>query len=308
MTQAAMTQAATTQAGRSPIKLRSPLFAPGDQPRKIGKAMASAADAVILDLEDSVAAGMKISARPIVADAVHANPGRTILVRINPRDTPWYLGDLAAVVAASPAAILLPKCSGAVDLQTLDHHLEVLEVAAGLEVGTIAVLPIVTETAHSLFTLGEYGRLEGNAAHRLIGLGFGAEDISGDLGVPPRRPDGAYPAPIAAARAAVLAAAATCGVIAIDTPWPDFRDPVGLRALAENGAADGFSGMFLIHPAQIDIANEAFSPSPDQVEWAIRVKAAFAANPESGVFALDGKMIDRPHFRLAVRILSAART
>jgi citrate lyase subunit beta/citryl-CoA lyase len=143
-------------------------------------------------------------------------------------------------------------------------------------------------------------------AARLIALGFGAEDISGDLGVPPRRPDGGYPAPISAARAATLTAAAACGIVAIDTPWPDFKDPTGLRLDCANSAADGFVGKFLIHPDQIEITNIAFSPSPEQVAWARLVTEAFAKNPDAGVFALDGKMIDRPHFRLANRILDAA--
>ena len=284
------------------MRLRSPLFAPGDSARKIDKAVASAADAVILDLEDSVAASGKEAARPGVAAAVRAHRDRGIIVRVNPRGTRWYLGDLAAIVPSRPGAILLPKCTGADDLRALDHHLEALEVASGFAIGGIKVIALVTETAPSLFTLGQYA----GVAARLIALGFGAEDISGDLGVPPRRADGAYPAPIAAARAATLAAAAASGIVAIDTPWTDFRDPTGLRADSENSAADGFVGKFLIHPDQIDITNAAFSPSPAQVNWARRVSDAFAQNPDAGVFALDGKMIDRPHFRLANRILATA--
>ncbi len=284
------------------MRLRSLLFAPGDSARKIEKAMASAADAVILDLEDSVAASVKEATRPAVAAAVRANRGRDVIVRVNPRGTPWYLGDLAAVIPAAPGAVLLPKCTGAEDLRALDHHMEAMEAAAGLQIGSIQVIALVTETAPSLFTLGEYA----GVAERLIALGFGAEDISGDLGVPPRRADGAYPAPIVAARAATLAAAAAAGIVAIDTPWPDFRDPAGLRAESENAVADGFVGKFLIHPDQIEITNAVFSPSAEQVAWATRVRDAFAANPDAGVFALDGKMIDRPHFRLANRILTAA--
>ncbi len=284
------------------MRLRSPLFAPGNSARKIEKAVASAADAVIIDLEDSVAASAKEATRPMAAAAVRANRGRDIIVRVNPRSTPWYLGDLAAVIPSGPDAILLPKCTGAEDLRALDHHMEVLEVASGFEVGSIKVIALVTETAPSLFTLGEYR----GVASRLIALGFGAEDISGDLGVPPRRADGAFPAPIAAARAATLAAAGAAGIVALDTPWTDFRDPAGLRADAENAVADGFVGKFLIHPDQIGITNEVFSPSAEQVAWAVKVRDAFARNPDSGVFALDGKMIDRPHFRLANRILAAA--
>jgi citrate lyase subunit beta/citryl-CoA lyase len=151
--------------------------------------------------------------------------------------------------------------------------------------------------------LGHYA----GVASRLVGICFGAEDLSADLGIAPRHPDGSYPAPVVLARAQVLVAAGVLGVPAIDTPYPDHSDPTGLRREAEAAAADGFAGKILIHPAQIDIVNATFTPPPDQVRWAERVNAAFTANPDSGVFALDGKMIDRPHWKLAQRILAAAR-
>jgi citrate lyase subunit beta / citryl-CoA lyase len=284
------------------MRLRSPLFAPGDSERKMAKAIASAADAVILDLEDSVAAPAKPTARAMVPDVVRAHPGRDLIVRVNPRGTPWYLGDLAAVVQARPAAVMLPKCSGPDDLATLDHHLEVLETAAGAPVGSVGVVAIVTETAGSVFTLGAYA----GVASRLLAICFGAEDLSADLGISPRHPDGSYPAPVVLARAQVLVAAGALGVPAIDTPYPDHSDPIGLRREADAAAADGFAGKILIHPAQIDPVNDAFTPSAERVRWAERVRDAFAANPDAGVFALDGKMIDRPHYKLAQRILAAA--
>jgi citrate lyase subunit beta/citryl-CoA lyase len=284
------------------MRLRSPLFAPGDSERKMHKAIASAADAVILDLEDSVAAPSKSIARAMVPDVVRAHPGRDLIVRVNPRGTPWYLADLAAAVPARPAAVMLPKCSGPDDLGTLDHHLEALETASGIPIGSIGVVAIVTETAASVFTLGGYA----GVASRLCAICFGAEDLSADLGISPRHPDGSYPAPVVLARAQVLVAAGAIGVPAIDTPWPDPRDPDGLRREAEAAAADGFAGKILIHPAQIDITNAAFTPSAERVRWAERVDQAFAANPDAGVFALDGKMIDRPHYKLAKRILAAA--
>jgi citrate lyase subunit beta / citryl-CoA lyase len=284
------------------MRLRSPLFAPGDSERKMRNAIASPADAVVLDLEDSVAAPAKPTARAMVPDIVRAHAGRDLIVRVNPRGTPWYLADLAAAVPAQPAAIMLPKCSGPEDLGTLDHHLEALEVASGIPVGTIGVVAIVTETAASVFALGAYA----GVASRLCAICFGAEDLSADLGISPRHPDGSYPAPVVFARAQVLVAAGAIGVPAIDTPHPDPRDPEGLRLEAEAAAADGFAGKILIHPAQIDIVNAAFTPSVERVQWAERVDAAFAANPDSGVFALDGKMIDRPHHKLAQRILAAA--
>jgi len=284
------------------MRLRSPLFAPGDSERKMTKAIASTADAVILDLEDSVAAPAKPTARAMVPDVVRAHPGRGLIVRVNPRGTPWYLDDLAAVVPAQPAAVMLPKCSGAADLRTLGHHLEALEAAAGAPTGSIGVVAIVTETAGSVFALGEYG----GVASRLLAICFGAEDLSADLGISPRHPDGSYPAAVMFARAQVLVAAGALGVPAIDTPYPDHSDPEGLRREAAAAEADGFAGKILIHPAQIDIVNAAFTPSAERVRWAERVNAAFTANPNSGVFALDGKMIDRPHWKLAQRILAAA--
>jgi citrate lyase subunit beta/citryl-CoA lyase len=196
---------------------------------------------------------------------------------------------------------MLPKCTGAADLLALDHHLEVLEAAAGLPAGGIGVLPIVTETAASVLALGSCPE----AASRVLGFCFGAEDLSADLGIDPRRPDGSYPAPVVQARAAVLLMAAAAGLPAIDTPWPDPRDPAGLAREAAAAAADGFAGKLCIHPAQIAPVNAAFSPSPDRIAWARRVRAGFAANPGAGVFALDGKMIDRPHLKLAERILAA---
>jgi citrate lyase subunit beta / citryl-CoA lyase len=284
------------------MRLRSPLFAPGDSERKMSKAIASAADAVILDLEDSVAAPAKPAARSMVPAVVRAHPGRALIVRVNPRGTPWYLDDLAAVVPARPAAVMLPKCSGAEDLATLGHHLEALEAAAGAPIGGIGVVAIVTETAGSVFTLGGYAGVAG----RLIAICFGAEDLSADLGISPRHADGSYPAPVVLARAQVLVAAGALGVPAIDTPYPDHSDPTGLKCEADAAAADGFAGKILIHPAQIDTVNAAFTPSPQRIRWAERVDAAFTANPDSGVFALDGKMIDRPHWKLAQRILAAA--
>lgn len=281
------------------MRLRSLLFAPGDSPRKIEKALASAADGVILDLEDSVAAAGKDAARETVASTLATASHPNMVVRINAIGTPWYLPDLARVVHCRPAAVLLPKCEGRAHLALLDHHLEALETAAGLTVGSVSVLALVTETAASLSRMDYAG-----APARLAGLCFGAEDLSADLGIAPRR-EGRYAAPVAAARAATLIAAAAAGVAAIDTPWPDPRDPAGLEAEAREAAADGFAGKLCIHPAQLETVARLFTPSAEQVAWAERVREGFA-DPDAGVFALDGKMIDRPHLKLAERILASA--
>ncbi len=282
----------------APMRLRSPLFAPGDSQRKAEKAMASAADAVILDLEDSVAASSKDAARFLTASLLPGASRPGVIVRINAQGTSWYLADLAAIVPGRPAAIMLPKCSSAADLLALDHHLEALETAAGIEPGTIRVVPIVTETAASVQNLPTM--LANN--RRVVAICFGAEDLSADLAISPRRPDGSYPAAIAQSRAAVLLAAAAAGIGAIDTPFPDPRDPQGLAREVADAASDGFSGKLCIHPDQIGAVNAAFTPSSERVAWAIAVIDGFAANPGSGVFTLDGKMIDRPHLRLAERI------
>jgi citrate lyase subunit beta/citryl-CoA lyase len=283
------------------MRLRSPLFAPGDSQRKAAKALGTTADAVILDLEDSVAPASKDAARATVAAILADSTHPALIVRVNPRGTEWYLRDLTAVAAAGPAAIMLPKCSSPDDLIALDHHLEVLETAAGRAVGSIGVLPIVTETAASVLALGAMAGFP----RRVLGFCFGAEDLSADLGISPRLADGHYPAAVAHARAAVLVAAAAAGVACLDTPWPDPRDPAGLAREAAAAAVDGFSGKLCIHPDQIAAVNAAFTPDPARVAWAERVRDAFAADPDAGVFSMDGKMIDRPHLKLAVRILAA---
>ena len=285
------------------MRIRSLLFAPGDSARKIEKALGIGADGVILDLEDSVAATAKDTARAQVGSLLPGLAGRgDIVVRVNPRGTPWYLADLAVVVPGRPDAVLLPKCTGVEDLAALDHHLEVLETASGQDVGRIKVLALVTETAASLLAMPRAGNA---GMRRVLAFCFGAEDLSSDLGIPPRLPDASYPSAIAHARAAMLVAAAAAGVAALDTPWPDHRDLVGLAAEAGIAASDGFAGKVAIHPDQVGPINAAFTPDPAKIAWAERVRDGFAANPEAGVFALDGKMIDRPHLRLAERILAA---
>jgi citrate lyase subunit beta/citryl-CoA lyase len=287
------------------LKLRSPLFAPGDSERKATKALAGDADAVILDLEDSVAPASKEAARAMVAAMLPSVRRPGVIVRVNPPGTKWYLADLAAVVAGRPAAVMLPKCGGPDDIATLHHHLEALEAVSGQEPGAIAVLPIVTETASAAVTLARYDAGAGGMG-RVRALCFGAEDLAADLGISPRLPGGLYPAPVAAARATVVLAAAACGVAAIDTPWPDPRHPDGLAREAAAAYADGFSGKLCIHPDQIGPVNAAFTPDAARLAWARRVCDGFARAPEAGVFTLDGKMIDQPHLKLARRLLAAA--
>jgi citrate lyase subunit beta/citryl-CoA lyase len=284
------------------MRLRNLLFAPGDSTRKRDKALASAADAVVLDLEDAVGPDSKDAARAQVAALLPSRARREVVVRVNGRTTPWYLRDLAAVVPGAPLAVMLPKCTGMADILALDHHLEALEVAAGLAVGQVGVLALVTETAASLHGL-DYRA----PPPRLKALCFGAEDLSSDLGVVARDAEGRYAAPVRQARAAMLLAAGAAGLPAIDTPFPDPRQPEALAREALEAARDGFAGKLCIHPAQVAPVAAAFTPDAARLDWAHQVVAAFAAQPDAGVISLDGQMVEGLHLRLARRILEAGR-
>ena len=286
--------------------MRSLLFVPGDDERKITKALDSAADALILDLEDAVAPQRKAAAREICAAALRsAKTTKTLFVRINALDTGEAVADLTAVVGGKPFGIVLPKCRHAGDVRQLAHALDTMEAHAGIELGRIRILPIVTETAASLFGLGTYAEA---ASPRLHAMMWGGEDLAADIGaVANRDASGRYTAPYELARALCLLGAAAASVLAVDAVYTNFRDSEGLKAEALEGLRSGFGAKAAIHPAQVDVINEAFTPSRSDVEWAKRVIAAFDAVGGAGVAAIDGKMLDRPHLRGARRTLERAR-
>jgi citrate lyase subunit beta/citryl-CoA lyase len=284
---------------------RAFLFVPADSPRKLAKGLASGADALILDLEDSVAAANKPAAREGAAQALteRAGDGPQLWVRINPLDTPFALADLAAVVAGAPDGIVLPKAEGAAGVQRLAHYLDALEAQANLARGAVRIMPIATETPAALFTLGTYA----GSSPRLAALTWGAEDITAALGASSNRDEtGGYNFTCRLARSLCLAAAHAADVPAIETVYPDFCDLDGLAASARAGRREGFSGMMAIHPDQVGLINAAFTPSPDEIDAARRTVAAFAAQPDVGVVSIDGKMFDLPHLKLARRVLAAA--
>ena len=287
--------------------LRSLLFVPGDSPRKMEKGLASAADGLILDLEDSVAPERTELARGETRTCLASHPDRTrqqLWVRVNPLVTPKALPDLAAVVGAAPDGIVLPKCDGAEDLRRLEHNLEALEAAAGLEIGRTRIIAVVTETAKSLFTLDSYA----GVTPRLAGMIWGAEDLSAALGASTNRlEDGSLEFTYQLARSLCLAGAAAAGVPAIDTVWTDFRDATGLTADSIRARRAGFGGKIAIHPDQVAPINAAFSPSAEDIAHAERVVAAFEDNPGVGTIGLDSKMLDMPHLKQARRVLETAR-
>jgi citrate lyase subunit beta/citryl-CoA lyase len=284
---------------------RSYLFVPADSERKLAKATASGADALILDLEDSVAAAEKTGARILAADFLKENGAASSehWVRINPVDTDDAQLDLAVVVAAAPAGIVLPKARGADDVQKLAGLLDVLEEQHGMPAGQTQIMVLCTERPEALFSLQSYA----HAPPRLIGLSWGAEDLSLALGASMTRDaEGNWLPVYELARSLCLLAAAAAGVASIDTVYTDFRDLDGLQRYAANARRDGFAGMLAIHPAQVDVINEAFNPTAAEIERATKVVAAFADHPAAGTLGLDGEMIDRPHLLQAERLLKVA--
>ncbi len=283
---------------------RSWLFAPGDSPRKMEKAAASAADIAIFDLEDAVAPEAKPNARALVAAFLNtqSEDRSRLWVRINPLQGPHALEDLAAVMPARPGGIMLPKARGRADVEVLDHYLSALEVAGGSPRGSTKVIALVTETAEGMFTTGTY-----TGAPRLVAMTWGAEDLADAIGASENRnPDGSYAFTYELARSLCLLGAAAAGVSAIETIHGDYRDEAGLRARAESVRRAGYRGMLAIHPAQVDVINAAFTPNADELAAAQEIVDLFAAHPGAGTIGHEGAMLDRPHLARAQALLALA--
>jgi citrate lyase subunit beta / citryl-CoA lyase len=282
------------------MRLRSLLFVPGDRPERFEKAAASGADAIILDLEDSVSLANKDIARAAIADYLSGERQTFTLVRVNPLDSHFTAADVAAVIGARPDAIMLPKADGAPSIAQLDTILR----SEGAEHASLpAILPIATETPQAIFTLGSYREVK----DRLLGLTWGAEDLPAAIGASTsREADGSYTAPYQLARSLTLFAAHGAGTAAIDTVFPAIKDSEGLARYAATARRDGFTGMMAIHPSQVEAINAAFTPSAEELERAHAIVEAFNNNPGAGVLQIDGKMIDAPHLKQARHILSLA--
>ena len=282
---------------------RSWLFVPGDSERKLLKGSESGADALILDLEDSVAAGRRPLARGMICEYLGAHARRPQLwVRINPLDGEGLV-DAAAVVRAAPDGLVVPKVGGPADLLRVSHWLDALEAREGLPLGGIRLLSVATETAAAVLGLSDYARI---AVPRLHGLTWGAEDLAAALGASSNQDaGGGLSLTYRIARSACLVAAVAANAQPIDTLEPDFRNEAALHAACAAARREGFTGKIAIHPAQVAPINAGFRPTAEEVAFARRVVETFAANPGLGTVGMDGKMLDMPHLRQAERVLAA---
>jgi citrate lyase subunit beta/citryl-CoA lyase len=285
--------------------MRSLLFVPADSERKMEKGLSSGADCLFLDLEDSVAASNKAKARDMARTYLRGmrtrEPRPLLYVRVNALDSGLTDADLDIVIQGAPDGIVQPKPSGGADLQHLSNKIAVREAENDLPDRSTRIIVITTETAASLFHMGTYV----GASRRLSGLTWGAEDLSADLGAETSRlPDGTYTPPYILARNLALFAAHAARVQAIDTVYPNFRDEVGFRRECEAARRDGFTAKMAIHPAQVPIINDVFTPPEEEVARARAVVEAFAREPDAGVISIGGEMYDRPHLERARRLLA----
>ncbi|MGH8260473.1 MAG: HpcH/HpaI aldolase/citrate lyase family protein [Steroidobacteraceae bacterium] len=285
---------------------RSWLFVPGDSERKQERAIESAADALILDLEDSVAPARLGEARRRVAALLAGRRERAaqrLWVRVNGLASGELLADLAAVIPAAPDGIVLPKVDSASEVVEVHHYLSALEARESLAAGSTQVVVIATETPRAVLGIERFA----GGAPRLAGLTWGSEDLAAALGARSRTGENGAAAPVfELARSLCLLGAAAAGVPAIDGVHADFRDRDGFVRELARARRDGFSAKLAIHPDQVEAINGAFTPTETEIAQARRIVAAFAETPEVGVTSIDGRMIDRPHLALAQRVLAAA--
>jgi len=286
--------------------LRSWLFIPGDSEKKLAKGATTGADALIIDLEDAVAPARRPIARELTRDYLRS-ADRSICqlyVRINPLDGADALLDLAGIIEGKPDGLILPKAATVADSDRLGYYLDALEVAGGIEQGHTKIFPIVTETPGAMLTLDGYQSVN----PRVVALAWGAEDLSAAVGASTNKDEnGDLTAPYILARSLCLMAAYAAGVQAVDTVYTDFRDDDGLRTSSNQARRDGFTGKIAIHPNQVGIINDAFTPSADDLTHAHAIIDLFAENPDAGTLSLDGKMLDKPHLTQAERVIALAK-
>ena len=282
---------------------RSLLFVPADSPRKLERCLQCDADALVLDLEDSVLPANKPLARQQMQAFLAAQADRSrCWVRVNDLASGLLAADLAAVVPARPAGILLPKILGPEDVAIAGHYLDVLEAEHGVTAGSIKMAVIITETPAAVLRMGA---LVEQAHPRIAAVLWGAEDLSAALGAAdPRLPDGRWKPLYEHARNTVLLAAGALGVPAIDTVYVNLRDLDGLATDCQRSRADSFSGRVAVHPDQVPVINQGYAPAQEEIELAQRIVQALASG--AGAVSIDGKMYDIPHLKAARKVLEAA--
>ena len=272
---------------------RSWLFVPADSEKKIAKALESEADAIIFDLEDSVAPAQKAAAREILKGLLGSSNGPQWWVRINPLGSEHIKADLSIFASADFEGVVLPKAEGGADIAQLAHR-----------TGNLPVHAIVTETPASLFGMLSYR----DPKSPLAAMSWGAEDLSSAMGASSKYDsDGELSFTYKLARSLCLAAAVAARVQPVDGIFADFRDEEGLRQESEAAAREGFTGKLAIHPAQVAVINAAFTPSADELAHAQAIIDAFEAQPDAGVLSVNGRMVDRPHLVQAQRVLERSR-
>lgn len=285
--------------------MRSLLFVPADNERKLAKSAGCGADALVFDLEDAVLPDRKPVARQMLAEYLRSySAASEVWIRVNDLTSGELLRDVAAAVPMRPRGIVLPKIRGPEDLLTVSNYLDMAEVQAGLDAGAVRILAVCTETPAAVLRMGELLR---QPIPRLEGMLWGGEDLSSALGAgDPRAPDGSWRPVYEHARTQCLLACHALDVQALDTVYVDFKNPDGCRANSEQARYDGFTGKVAIHPDQVPIINAAFTPSAQEIEQAQRVVAAFSSG--AGAVSLDGKMLDIPHLKAARRLLASVAT
>lgn len=285
--------------------MRSWLFVPGDSARKQEKCLEANADALILDLEDSVAHSEKPNARVMTREFI-ANLKKStsqrpkLYVRVNDLSTGLTDEDIAGVMQAAPDGIMLPKAVGGKDLAELDRRLSAAEARFGHDSGSTRIISVATETAAAVLALHTVS----GSTQRLVALTWGGEDLAADIGAEANsEPGGGYTQPYLVARSMALFAAVASTVDPIDTAFINYKDTAKFEEDCRISRRDGFVGRIAIHPAQVAVINEMYTPSQKVLDRAARIVDAFDSNPGLGVVGIDGEMIDYPHYRQAQRIL-----
>ena len=285
------------------LEFKSAIFIPGANEKMLSKAASLEADLILFDLEDSVRENQKQAARELVANILRQDrpAAKALGVRVNALDTLHLADDLRAVLIAKPDLVLLPKVESGDDLNQIDALITSIEADVNIAVGSTKLIILTAETPGSLF---RFDSIE-NVSNRLLAMTWGPEDLASELGAASsRHHSGGWLPPFQLAQTLCLAKACDLGVQALDTVMADFKDLDGLKSECIAAKELGFTGKLAIHPSQLAVINEVFSPTEQEIKFARRVVELFKSTPNAGALQLDGAMVDIPHLRAAKRLLA----